>query len=65
MELLIKQILSTIASGFRLMTPIALATLGITLSETSGVINLAAEGVMLASALCFCGEALRQTLIQR
>lgn len=51
MEQLINQILSVIASGFRLMTPIALATLGITLSETSGVINLAAEGVMLASAL--------------
>jgi general nucleoside transport system permease protein len=39
-----------LASILRQATPIALATLGITLAEKSGVIHLAAEGVMLASA---------------
>jgi len=33
------------------MTPIALAALGISLTETAGVIHLAAEGIMLMSAL--------------
>ncbi len=47
----IMQILNLIASGFRLMTPIALATMGITISESAGVIHLSAEGIMLASAL--------------
>ena len=47
----VKHILSLIASGLRLTTPIAMATMGITLSEASGVIHLAAEGVMLAAAL--------------
>jgi simple sugar transport system permease protein len=51
MNLSFDQILGLIASGFRLTTPIALATLGITLSEASGVIHLSAEGIMLASAL--------------
>ncbi len=45
------QFLGLIASGFRLTTPIALATLGITLSEASGVIHLSAEGIMLSAAL--------------
>jgi ABC-type uncharacterized transport system permease subunit len=51
MDSLYQQALSLIASGFRLMTPIALATLGITVSEAAGVIHLSAEGIMLASAL--------------
>jgi ABC-type uncharacterized transport system permease subunit len=45
------QLLGLIASGLRLATPIALATMGITLSEASGVIHLSAEGIMLAAAL--------------
>ncbi|MCJ7533774.1 MAG: ABC transporter permease [Anaerolineales bacterium] len=51
MDPLTRQIFSLITSGFRLMTPIALATLGITVSEAAGVIHLSAEGIMLASAL--------------
>jgi general nucleoside transport system permease protein len=51
MDPLFNQVLNMIASGFRLMTPIALATMGITLSEAAGVIHLSAEGIMLASAL--------------
>jgi ABC-type uncharacterized transport system permease subunit len=51
MDPLIEQILNMMASGFRLMTPIALATMGITISEAAGVIHLSAEGIMLASAL--------------
>ncbi len=39
-----------LASTLRQATPIALATLGITLSEKAGVVHLAAEGVMLSSA---------------
>jgi general nucleoside transport system permease protein len=51
MDPLINQLVSLLASGFRLMTPIALATMGITISESAGVIHLSAEGIMLGSAL--------------
>ena len=42
--------IALVASILRQATPIALATLGITLSEKVGVVHLAAEGVMLSSA---------------
>jgi simple sugar transport system permease protein len=45
------QVLSLIAAGLRQTTPIALAAVGITLSEAAGVIHLSAEGIMLTSAL--------------
>lgn len=46
-----EQILSLIAAGLRQATPIALAAVGITLSEAAGVIHLSAEGIMLTAAL--------------
>ena len=46
-----EQIFSLIAAGLRATTPIALAAIGITLSEAAGIIHLSAEGVMLSSAL--------------
>ncbi len=35
---------------FRLSIPIALAAIGVTISERSGVINLGIEGIMLLGA---------------
>lgn len=46
-----QQILSLLAAGLRQATPIALATIGITISEAAGVIHLSAEGIMLIAAL--------------
>ncbi len=46
-----QQILSLLAAGLRQATPIALATVGITISEAAGVIHLSAEGIMLSAAL--------------
>src|SRR3990172_2358613 len=51
MQITPEQIFSLIAAGLRATTPIALAAIGITLSEAAGIIHLSAEGVMLSSAL--------------
>jgi simple sugar transport system permease protein len=41
---------STVASGIRLATPFLLASLGETLGQRSGVLNLGVDGIMLLSA---------------
>jgi simple sugar transport system permease protein len=41
---------ATVASGIRLATPFLLASLGETLSQRSGVLNLGVEGIMLLGA---------------
>jgi simple sugar transport system permease protein len=51
MDLSLDQILRLIAAALRQATPLALATIGITISEAAGVIHLSAEGTMLMSAL--------------
>jgi ABC-type uncharacterized transport system permease subunit len=51
MHLTSDQLLSLVAAALRQTTPLALSAIGITISEASGVIHLAAEGIMLMAAL--------------
>ena len=41
---------ATVASGIRLATPFLLASLGETIGQRSGVLNLGVDGIMLLSA---------------
>ena len=52
-------LVSTLASGVRLATPYLLASLGETIGQRSGVLNLGVDGVMLLSAFGAYWTALR------